>query len=101
MENRHTHILKFPIEHGGETITELKFRRVKFKDIRGITLRLGGDADGGFHADVKGDDLITLTSRLAGVSTTVIDELDGEDAAEVASLVVGFYSSFRPTGERP
>lgn len=86
-----TYTLIHPITFGSETITELKFRRPKGKDIRRIR-------DMG---ELTGDDNMNLIGQLCGKAPPVIDELDLEDITAIGALVDGFFKSGPKTGEEP
>lgn len=78
-----TIVLKAPITIGKENptvVTEITFRPMKAKDLRGYTLS-GLD---------EMNAVLGLAGRLSGQPNHVVDELSGEDLAEVISLVTGF-----------
>jgi hypothetical protein len=81
MENddRKVYALKKPIQVGSETITELRFRAVKAKDLRQLPTenRTMGD-------------MLNIVGKLCGQPPNVIDELGDEDLQEVSSFVGGF-----------
>jgi len=84
--------LRSPIKVGAHTlITELSFRPLKAKDLRGIQRKEG------FEFDF----MLALAGRLSGQPTNVIDELTSEDLAEVATIVTGFLQGSPPTGSAP
>lgn len=86
--------LRHPVEFGSETIAELRFRRGRLGDLKGIALP--SDA-----AAVRVDDLILLASRLSGQAPAVIERLDEEDSGEVLTLALGFIGRSLSTGPTP
>lgn len=79
--------LKYPVEHGQETITELVFmRRPKAKDFKGLPLQLGFD------------EIIKILGRLTAQPPSVIDELDTADLMEAVEVVTDFLPSGQTTG---
>ncbi|MEM9369559.1 MAG: phage tail assembly protein [Pseudomonadota bacterium] len=93
--------LTHPVEVAGENYTELTFRRMKLKHLRGIHLKLAfseiGD-EAKTHIDLKTDDLITIAARLTGVTTAVIDELDAVDSVKVFERVMEGANGFPLNG---
>lgn len=83
--------LKEPIQFGSETITELRFRAPKAKDLRPLP------AEG---PKTQGDS-IDLAGRLCGQPSVVMDELGLEDLAEVSSIIEAFMPSGPATGGTP
>lgn len=81
-------VLKYPVSIGTLTVTELKLRRMKAKDMRGI------GANG-----ASTDDVIRIAARLSGQLDKVIDELDVEDFMEVSSEVLSFIGDGQATGQ--
>lgn len=67
--------LKRPITVGTETVTELRFRAPKAKDMRSFPLE--GRTIG--H-------VLDIVGKLCGQPTVVIDELSAEDLEEVSSI---------------
>lgn len=84
-----TYKLKKPIIFGEETITELQFKPLKFKHLKGVNL------------EDKIASTLTLASRLSGHPEPVIGEMDIEDVPEVASLISGFLQPSPATGKTP
>lgn len=82
--------LKYPIQHGSETITELVAeRRLKAKDFRGIK-----------STEIKFDDMLTLIGRLFAVPDSVVNELDACDMQKANELVSSFLESSPETGKK-
>ena len=78
--------LKEPIQVGSEQITELKFRKMKAKDIRNLP------------AAPNTGDLLNIAGKLCAQPPSVIDELGMEDTVEVLEVVSSFLPGSRPTG---
>jgi Phage tail assembly chaperone proteins, E, or 41 or 14 len=80
--------LKKPITFGSRTVEQLTIRPVKAKDLRRIS---------------KGESPMQLSLNMAGWLSgeikEVIDELEGEDLAEVLKVVDGFFTKLQPTGQ--
>jgi hypothetical protein len=74
--------LKHPFDHGSQRVTSLTFRRGTMADIKGVRLA----------TEVPTETLITIASRLCGETTQVIEKLDFEDAGEVMSIALDFFS---------
>ena len=79
--------LRYPIVHGSETIHELAFRRPKLKDLKGCDL-----------ANLNGDVIIALLSRLSGQPPSVIGELDAADMEAAGGVIEGFFAPSPATG---
>lgn len=73
--------LRYPIEWGSESITQLTFRRGRLGDIKAMRL----------SKEVPTDQLVTIASRLSGQPTQVIEKLDVDDAGEVLAIALDFY----------
>ncbi len=74
--------LRFPILDDGETITEIKFpRRPRGGDFFGLMPN--------FTTDV----LMTLASRVSGISGHIFDKMDGSDVLQVQTVVLDFLES--------
>lgn len=73
--------LKHPVTFGEEVIEELKFRRGKLGDIKGMKL----------GSEVAANDLCLIAARMAGQPPKVIEMLDVEDGGEVLSIALDFY----------
>lgn len=65
--------LKFPIEHGGETISSLSLRRPKVRDIRKLQNGRGND----------GDRSLAMIADLAECDPKLLDEMDPEDLGQI------------------
>ena len=87
----HTVQLRHPVQHGGVTITELTFRPARAKDFRRFKMETGYEIEG----------IIVLAGRLCGQPDIVIDQLTGDDLAEVIDLVTGFMPGSPKTGGEP
>lgn len=74
--------LKHAIELGSEHIAELKFRRGKLGDLKGMTL------DGVPPVDK----LLQLAARMCGQPIKVLEMLEDEDGAEVMALALSFFA---------
>lgn len=88
-----TIVLKTPITIGKEhpiVITELTFRPLKAKDLRGFKLT---ELDG-VNA------VLTIAGRLSGQPNNVLDELS-DDLGEVVRVVTGFIVATLGTGSEP
>lgn len=75
-----------PIAYGDKTLSEIRLRRPKGGDLRGIKLsRL---------EEVDVDTILTLVPRIAitPVSPAQLAELDPADLVELAAAVVGFFA---------
>lgn len=88
--NTTKYTLKYPLQWGDETITELEFRRPRGKDI----------------FDLKGDnptpgDLAKIASRLSGKELPIFKELDIDDFVAVLEIVGNFIGSSQKTGDNP
>jgi hypothetical protein len=70
-----------------ETITEVKLRRPKGKDLRIMDRHEGNIAKG-----------MAMVARLSGLDDHVIDELDGEDLMVLLDRVAGFLPDGPATG---
>lgn len=77
-------LLKYPIEWGTETISEVKLRRPKGKDIKGMTLSGSG---------VGLDELVRLSGKLGAIEPAVLDKMDAVDVMEVVGAVANFFDS--------
>jgi len=71
--DKHTIALHFPVEVGGQTFSELAFRRPKVRDLRKLRSGKGSDEDRA----------LALLADLAEVDPNVIDELDPDDLAQI------------------
>ena len=82
--------LKHPIKIGeAEPITELKFRRGKMGDAKGVTISLAG-VDLGIILEVAG--------RLCEQPQMVIERIDQDDIGEVVAIVGDFFARCLPGG---
>lgn len=75
--------LRSPIEFGDRTIDELGFRKGRMGDLKGVTVR---------EDSIEWNAVVAIASRLCGHPTGVIEKLEEEDAGEVTSIVLGFYT---------
>lgn len=82
--------LRYPIENGSETITELKLRRGRLGDLKGIAI----------GASVRMDDLMLIAGRMCGQPPHVIDKLSDEDAGEVIAYAQNFFVRCLSTGPK-
>lgn len=73
-------VLKFPVSHGTEEVKELELRRPKGKDLRKLP------------AEPSTSDVLNLGASLAGVTPSVVDEMDAEDVMALVEVVKGFLS---------
>lgn len=89
-DGRVTVALRYPIAFGQETVTELRFRELKGKDMR--TLK----AAPGQNAAV----LMSLAGKLSGQPAPVIDELRGVDLRKVLTLVASFMDGSLDAGAK-
>jgi hypothetical protein len=78
--------LKNPITLGSERIDELTFRPLKAKDLRRCKAKDGMPQ------------ILELAGYLAGQTTQVIDELEGEDVLSVLKVVNSFFVDSQETG---
>lgn len=77
--------LAHPLEFGGEEIRELRIRRPKAKDLKGLNLE-----------NLTGDVVIELLARLTELPAKVIEDLDWEDLGPAMEVVEGFFGASRP-----
>jgi len=83
--------LRKPITFGSRTIEQLTIRPVKGKDLRRMK-----DSDSALQSSLN------MAGILSGEVSEVIDELAGEDLAEVLEVVNRFFESITPrTGVKP
>lgn len=87
--------LRDPIKVGsaekGYTVEAINIRPPTAKDFRKLPMITG----------LEMDTLLELTERLSGESAHVIDQLGGDDLAEVVAVVSGFMPSFQSGGSKP
>lgn len=87
--------LRDPIKVGsaekGYTVEVLTIRPPTAKDFRKLPMITG----------LEMDTLLELAERLTGESTHVIDQIGGDDLAEVVAIVSGFMPSFQAAGSTP
>ena len=81
--------LQKPIQHGSETIQELKFREPKARDIRDRAETLDTN------------ELLTLAQELAAQPKFVFDELSIQDMYQVLEAMGKFLSDGRVIGKMP
>lgn len=75
-KGRTVYPLKTPIQWGTDTIGELRFRKLKAKDLRGMPI------EGRTMSHV-----LDVVGKVCGQPAPVIDELSAEDLQEVSSIV--------------
>lgn len=90
--------LAHPIQLGSESITELKFQRLKAKHLRGLPPFVTTDEG---KTEFGFDFLLILASRLCAEHSAVIDELEGEDIFEVVGVVGDFFGDSPLTLKMP
>ncbi len=83
--------LRYPVEFGTDTITEITLRRPKGKDMERLR-------DGAIPSMA---DTLDLIGQLSGQPKAVVREFDADDVEEVARIIQGFRGSGRPTGDEP
>lgn len=87
------YVLKHPVELRNtagdvvETITTLKLRRLKARELRELDNCKG-----------NGSILLMMLGVSAGLPPTTVDELDAEDAADAGTVVAGFLGGSLTTG---
>ena len=90
--------LKYPVEHGGATYSELTFQRLN----AGALAKLeAGMRDRGLD---KLDEIrasIILVSQAAGIPEEVVSLLDAEDFDAASQAVADFLSSRGRSGAKP
>lgn len=74
--------LTFPIEFAGSSISELKVRRPKGRDMSFLP-----EGQAGVHK------MWPFFALLAGVEEGVLDEMDAADLTKLGELVTGFLSA--------
>lgn len=80
--------LQYPITFkSGESITELRFRRVKMKDMKNLP-----------KDDVSS--AVMLVARLTGEPPSTIDELDAMDMDKAKEILQDFLPKSPETGEQ-
>jgi hypothetical protein len=82
--------LKHPVKIGSETITEVKFGRIKGKHMRSLP----GDP----KLYTLGT-IMDLAGKVMGESSILLDEMDSEDVTGVCDIVGELLSAGQPTGE--
>lgn len=83
--------LKHPIDFAGERIAELKFRRGKMGDLKGLKL---DDIPPAEH-------VMLLASRMCGQQLKVIEMLDGDDVEEVLEVALSFFMRCLGASRKP
>jgi hypothetical protein len=78
--------LRVPVNFGTESITQLKIRRPKFKDVYGLPLTLGYT------------ELGQLLEKLTNQPKIVIEELDMIDAKPAMRIVADFLADGQEIG---
>lgn len=71
-----------------ETITSVRLRRLKGRDMRALDQAKG-----------NGSTLLLLIAKSADLPPSTVDEFDGEDVTELGTIVSGFLGGTLPTGE--
>lgn len=80
----HTITLKYPVQIGEKTVTELVFgRRMTAGDFKGISA-----------SEITFDHMILIIARLTVTPAAIIEKLDAVDMMECAGVI----RSFLPTG---
>lgn len=82
--------LKYPVEWGKDTVTEIVMRRGRGGDMKGISLH---------GQEIPADDLMKLAGRLAGQPSALIEKLDQDDIGEVTEIALDFFVKFLSTGK--
>jgi len=80
--------LAYPIDWGDETISELRLRRPKGKDLEHMS------------AEPTMKELMMVAQKCAKVPRRVIEELDSEDVMELVEAVADFLESGQRTGRK-
>lgn len=89
MDLPHVHKLGKPLQHGSETIQELRFEREPVAgDLRDIRLT---EID-------KADNMILLIARLAAIPPAVAKQLGMADFMACGEVISGFLPAGRRTG---
>lgn len=89
-ELKHPIVLRFQPKGGEareETITEVKLRRAKAKDLRQLDRHPGQIAQS-----------LALIQALSGLTGVQVDELDAEDVSALGDIVGDFFPDTPPTG---
>lgn len=81
------YVLKEPIQIGSETITQLEFRPLRAKDLRGLPLRMD-----------RWEHTLEIAGKLCGRADDVIDRLGAADIAGVSDIINGFLDPGPPNG---
>jgi hypothetical protein len=88
------HPLKFtfkgPDGEREETTAELSLRRIKGKDLRGLTADMS-----------EPQQALHLIGRSSGLTAMQVDELDAEDIAALGEVIEGFMPPGLKTGPTP
>ena len=84
--------LSAPITFNKETIDELVFPKGTFGVLKGLNIAI--------DRMPTIDELMMIASRLCGRPITVIERLDPDDASEVATVAILFFSRCRGAGKR-
>src|SRR4051812_33370559 len=75
--------LKEPIQIGSQTVSEIRFRPIRGKHLKGLKL-----------VNIETiDPILTLASRLSGETDLLFDSMGVEDLAAVQEIVTGFLLS--------
>ena len=85
--NEQTVKLEYPVDAGGEVVSELRLRRPRVKDMKAM---MAGENDF--------DQAAILVSRLSDQPLAVIENLDAADFERVNEVVADFLPAGRKTG---
>ena len=84
--SRHTIPLRFPVDFGGERVTEVSLRRPKGREIRQTQNGKGSQIDRSFQ----------MMANLAEVEVELIDELDAADVRRIDKWLDGVMGEEDP-----
>lgn len=90
MTDNSKYTLKHPVQIGTETITEVKFGKIKGKHMRSLP--------GVKEAYTMGT-IMDLAAKVMGESAAVLDEMEAEDVMEVCERVGEMLGAGPATGE--
>lgn len=95
--------LKFPIEVGGKTITEITLRRPKVKDMP-LLARIGeieaAKVNDTLPKDLEAEATFLLIRAVTGLPEAVVGEIDMlDDFPAIAEAAAGFLESISPTAQ--
>lgn len=86
----HTIKLREPVQNGSETVSELKFRKPKAKDFRGVKIH-----------DTSMGDFLDVASKCCAQPIHIMDSLSVPDMMEVNAYMGEFFAAGRETGKKP